>query len=211
MKVGADTEVAEAAGGRTALHFAALRSDAAAVKALVLAGAETELRDRDGRTPLHLSIIVPPSKPSAPLYLLEVAGAAGSTPDAFGMTALDIAVRYGRSDVVRTMFREIGAAPLPCPANGGLLYDAVRGGDAGIVGALVGAGWEAGVPPPRAQSSKSSRETAPAGCGPAPPANTSAASSSSTSSAAAGSPASAAATPAGGGETLSPLMLAADR
>lgn len=230
LDAGADPDAAETAAGRTALHFAALTSDFASAKALLLAGADTELRDQDGRTPLHLSIIVPLSptpQPSLPLYLLDV-GAAGSTPDAFGMTPLDIAVRHGRADVVRGIFRETGGAPGPCPANRDLLYEAVRGGDAGIVGALVGAGWEAGMPPVAGAGMEEEKEEEKARsggcCGPAAlPGGSAAALLPSSSleggccSRADGSPAlaataaTAAAAPAGGGETLSPLMLAADR
>ena len=179
----------------------------------------------------------PPASPSVPLYLLEV-GAAGSSPDAFGMTPLDIAVRHGRADVVRGIFRETGGAPGPCAANCGLLYEAVRGGDAGIVEALVGAGWEAGVPgvPPVSAAGEGKEqeglEMAQGGgdCGAvAPPAGESAAAAAAATAAAAlscssegggrsgadDSPAVAAATtaavPVGSGETLSPLMLAADR
>lgn len=132
----------------------------------MLAGADTELRDQDGRTPLHLSIIVPLSQPCVPGYLLEV-GAAGSATDAFGMTPLDLAVRRGRADAVRAVFRETGGAPGPCPANAGLLYEAVRGGDAGIVAALVGAGWEAGVPPAR-RTAESSPSSPPSSLSPSP-------------------------------------------
>eukprot|EP00752_Nemacystus_decipiens_P005785 g5234.t1 len=234
LDAGASTNIADAIGGRTPLHFAALTSGFAAARALLLAGADTEPRDEDGRTPLHLSIIVPASQPSIPLCLLE-AGAAGSAPDALGMTPLDIAVRNGRTDVVRAILRRTaGGAPAPCPANLGLLYEAVRGGDAGIVDALVGAGWEAGVPPVSAETDEQQRQdreedgesqenAAPVrGCGvlaaasggssPAavlcPPSLSE--EEASCRSGAHGSPGLAATAAAAGGETLSPLMLAAD-
>ncbi|CAN0467249.1 unnamed protein product, partial [Ectocarpus sp. 8 AP-2014] len=106
LEAGADPDAAETDGGRTALHFAALRSDLAAVQALVAAGAAKEACDLDGRTPLLLSCIVQcPSAPATttPLCLLR-AGAVATAADAQGTTALDIAVRYGRAEIVREIF-----------------------------------------------------------------------------------------------------------
>lgn len=181
------------------------------------AGADMEARDLDGRTPLLLSCIVQcPSSPAitTPLCLLR-AGAVATAADAQGTTALDIAVRYGRAEVVREIFSRRGGAPCPNSGNLGLLYEAVRGGDAGIVACLVGNGWEGGVPvvsaspppppPPPVPPSLESRETSGAPV-PSPVGRKGAAASSPAAGAAAGSPASVAAAR----ETLSPLMLAAD-
>lgn len=186
------------------------------------AGAAKEARDLDGRTPLLLSCIVQrPSAPAitTPLCLLR-AGAFATAADAQGTTALDIAVRYGRGEIVREIFSRREGAPRPIPGTLGLLYEAVRGGDAGIVACLVDNGWEGGVPvvaaspqpppppPPAAvPPSLESRETSGAPV-PSPVGRKGATASSPAAEAAAGSPASVVA--AAAGETLSPLMLAAD-
>ncbi|CAM9874499.1 unnamed protein product, partial [Ectocarpus sp. 8 AP-2014] len=174
--------------------------------------AAKEACDLDGRTPLLLSCIVQcPSAPATttPLCLLR-AGAVATAADAQGTTALDIAVRYGRAEIVREIFSRREGAPRPIPGNLGVLYQAVRGGDAGIVACLVNNGWEGGVPvvtasPQPPPPSLQSRETSGAPV-PSPVGRKGATASSPSAEAAAGSPASVAAVR----ETLSPLMLAAD-
>ncbi|CAM9723802.1 unnamed protein product, partial [Laminaria digitata] len=153
LQAGVDKDAAEACGGRTALHFAALRSNAAAAKALLDAGANKEARDSDARTPLHLSCMVRPLDPATPLCLIG-AGAVSTSSDAHGVTPLDIAVRYGCAAVVRAIFFSPGPGtraapcPRPTPGNTGLLFEAVSSGNAGIVEVLVQGGWEVGVPTP---------------------------------------------------------------
>lgn len=94
---------------RTPLHYAAVDNDDAAVKALILQGADVNAQDRDGFTPLHFA--AQEYAVAAAKALLE-AGAFVDMTNKYGNTPLWTATYNsgGRGDMIR-LLREAGADP----------------------------------------------------------------------------------------------------
>lgn len=138
LRAGANIEAAETERKRTPLHFAVLRSNVDAVRALVGAGANKEARDADGRTALSLACIIR-SDPHIALHLIK-ARAHALAGDSQGVTPLHSAVRSGWGVVVRAMV--VSAGVRPTIGTGHLLHDAVRSRSEEVVAALVSGGWE---------------------------------------------------------------------
>ncbi len=81
--------------GATPLHLAATNSDSGPLKALLAAGADVTVRDKDDLTPLHMAAYA--DKPEHARLLLE-AGADVNAKSAGGRTPLSLA-RKSRADV----------------------------------------------------------------------------------------------------------------
>lgn len=96
--------------GRTALHYAAGPDlNVARVARLIAAGADVDLADKHGFTPLHFAA---QGNAAEAVRLLLAAGAVVDLPDEFGDTPLWRAVSKCRGDgAVIKMLREAGADP----------------------------------------------------------------------------------------------------
>lgn len=96
--------------GRTALHYAAgPELNVGKVKRLIAAGADVNLADKNGFTPLHFA-----AQENAPktVKVLLAAGAEVDPPDTYGDTPLWRAVSKCRGDgAVIKLLREAGADP----------------------------------------------------------------------------------------------------
>lgn len=104
--------VRPAAAPRDALHRAVQAGDAGAVKAALLAGAETNARDAQGWTALMHAAN------QGHALLIEPLLSAGAQPDARapdGATALFIAALHGYSDIVAALLRAGADAAIPGP------------------------------------------------------------------------------------------------
>jgi ankyrin repeat protein len=113
--------------GIGALHWAARGGSVDVIEVLVAAGADVDLRDRDGDGWTPLLHAVHKRQPAAVLTLLE-AGAAPDLARDGGMTALIMAAGYGDAEIVAALL-DHGADPR-AQTSGGLtaLWTASGGG-----------------------------------------------------------------------------------
>ena len=97
---GADVDLADAAGGYTALHLAARGLHKDVVQVLLRAGADPTAEDASGWTPLHHVVAAPYPR----LFLVRELVGHGADPDQKGgawKTAKDLAAETGRQELFR--------------------------------------------------------------------------------------------------------------
>ncbi|XP_049944370.1 TD and POZ domain-containing protein 1-like [Schistocerca serialis cubense] len=99
LAAGADVR-AKDGGGFTALHWAALRGDAAVVRLLLSAASDPNARDLWGQTPLHLAAHHGHAEAAAALLQ---AGADRGARSNSGNTPLDVATRHNRRQLVEVL------------------------------------------------------------------------------------------------------------
>ena len=137
---GADVDAADAPGdrpgGQTPLMFSVLRGSGRAVKALLEAGADTSIPEKDGYTPMHGAGFQ--GRPEIARYLVEVGGLSPSDRHTDGYTPLQRSCWGSQPNHAATVkvLLELGADPKELDncrtSNPGIqqIIDHVKGGGA---------------------------------------------------------------------------------
>jgi ankyrin repeat protein len=141
MLIAAGAQVnAKDRGGRTALHWMAMR-DEPGVRTVLRAGGEAGSRDARGRTALHVAAEA--GAMAAAAALIEHGAAAGGA-DRMGVTAMHLAAGAGKTQMVRLLL-ERGANAAAVDITGrSPLHRAARAGHAQVIALLLAHGGKAG-------------------------------------------------------------------
>lgn len=130
-------------GRRSPLHFAASGGHLAAVRALLSAGADTDVEDEDGCSALHLAVF---RGYEEVVQELVSAGANVDTSDSEGETPLHTACSHGNLAMVRAILRDSHDRKLCVTGNGGIhlemspLHRAALGGHCDVMRELLDRG-----------------------------------------------------------------------
>ncbi len=125
--------------GQTGLMTAAVAENAKLVRRMLSAGADVQLRDREGRNVLHLAVLVSQPNPDL-LRVLMDAGASPASINNSGETPLHLAARVGHLPTIRLLLER--HAPVNAASKQGrtALHHAAEGGKYDVCQHLIQSG-----------------------------------------------------------------------
>ncbi|XP_078099254.1 nuclear factor NF-kappa-B p100 subunit [Sander vitreus] len=133
---------------QTPLHLAVITRQVKALEALLRAGADPSLLDKDGRSPLHLAALAGDTASLRPLlaHLGERHAHLVNTPDHHGLHPLHLAVRENLFKVACTLITELKADVNACTFGGNTpLHLAASLGSPTLCSMLIAAGADKNV------------------------------------------------------------------